>query len=932
MHVQLNIELITKTIQLFCQKEIKEKDARKICESLAEDDDVEKHHFCGATCVKSKRTCMKEVDDHGMHCHVHDPDRKCKGTTIKGVNCRSVAKIGEDYCNRHHDQGGRSGKGRKRVIVEQDESASEDEPVLNKKSPRKASKKETKKSKSTHTSEYVVDSEEESLSDEESAPPKKNKKRPSKKKYAKKTKQVVTSEDEQQEISEEKSGDEPSSDEDTPDEDEFAIYESKQDKELPAMMFELAAKIGVVRHEMKNYSYLEWKKGKRYAKLADFREKLIQKYSKCKNRHLKKYGVEEPVEQAFKHLKLNRGKWTNKKILGEIGCYELDPEEGTADEEESASEEESMSEDEKPVKEPAKKNRKAKHEQSPPTRWTAVKNRQVDILKSNPKADSSECESSSEEEKMGEDIWMRMDPANLTSLESVIGRICFNWQIHPYNSKLEYSTGYTINGKYIVKMVDTNAYVDLCTLDHLQGNGGENIPITAQDQIILHKLKLHPLSPSEQKKLQGSVNKDDKEDGDNPVEVTVDKSKVKWKKFDKDLEYSKYLLVSGKHILKKRKQDDVVGLVTDEHINSEDVVFDRMTLKEKEKIFGMGFVLDSEYMREEFESDVESNASDGKQEGSSEEDDSLPESIPMEKKAIPNTRQAHHGQTGDEIERMLDQMNNAHPNKVESSDESSAEEEKGECSTQVTSGSGWSKKVANGMKGPVVQGTLGSGWFKKIADGIKRPVVQKVGQKTITSGDVDDAKAMVIRNTSGGKKFKKAIAKRDTDEDMQQLDIRDTAKDAISRTSKDVDPASIYCTEEDQNFLQKMCEIHGEIEALREEIREEYLYDDDPNRKILEDHKMLLWEEYKEYEKVHKVRYGTRHPPDDIVFSYDDIASNNRTAIAEQVLQSQKAIAGGHKAIKKSKGKQKQIRHVTCETDDESNTKSHRQKQRQIAM
>jgi hypothetical protein len=162
MFVQLSIELITKAIKLFCKKngvEMKAKDAEKILSSLVEDDSVEKHFFCGATCVKSKRTCMKEVDDEDAHCYVHDPDRKCKGTTIKGKSCRSVAKVGEDYCSRHHDQGERSGKGKKRVILEQDESASEDESVPKKRSPKKPSKKETKKSKYTHTSEYVVDSE-----------------------------------------------------------------------------------------------------------------------------------------------------------------------------------------------------------------------------------------------------------------------------------------------------------------------------------------------------------------------------------------------------------------------------------------------------------------------------------------------------------------------------------------------------------------------------------------------------------------------------------------------------------------------------------------------------------------------------------------------------------------------------------------------------
>ncbi|KAG0007684.1 hypothetical protein BGZ81_004656, partial [Podila clonocystis] len=104
MYIQLTIELIAKAIELFCTKrgvEMNAKDAKKIYSSLAGDDDLVKHYFCEAKC-KSKNICMKEVGDEGMLCHVHDPNHKCQGKTIKGERCGNVAKVGEDYCWRHH--------------------------------------------------------------------------------------------------------------------------------------------------------------------------------------------------------------------------------------------------------------------------------------------------------------------------------------------------------------------------------------------------------------------------------------------------------------------------------------------------------------------------------------------------------------------------------------------------------------------------------------------------------------------------------------------------------------------------------------------------------------------------------------------------------------------------------------------------------------
>ncbi|KAG0007780.1 hypothetical protein BGZ81_004608 [Podila clonocystis] len=101
-------------------------------------------------------------------------------------------------------------------------------------------------------------------------------------------------------------------------------------------------------------------------------------------------------------------------------------------------------------------------------------------------------------------------------------------------------------------------------------------------------MKLRPLSVLEQKRFNGEEQEHVEEDV--PVKGPTDKSKIKWKKFHTGLEYSKNLLVNSKHILKLHDQDAVVGLVTDDHIQGDDVVCDEMSHKEREKIFSMGFI------------------------------------------------------------------------------------------------------------------------------------------------------------------------------------------------------------------------------------------------------------------------------------------------------------------------------------------------------
>ncbi|OAQ25592.1 hypothetical protein K457DRAFT_128991 [Linnemannia elongata AG-77] len=120
--------------------ELKAKQVKKIIKALADDDNLQKHYFCNAKCVSSERICMKKVDDEGMCCYVHDPDRKCQGNTISGAKCRSVAKVGETHCNRHLDQAGRHVKRSTKMST-----SSEDER------PAKKVKRDAKKTKNRHT-------------------------------------------------------------------------------------------------------------------------------------------------------------------------------------------------------------------------------------------------------------------------------------------------------------------------------------------------------------------------------------------------------------------------------------------------------------------------------------------------------------------------------------------------------------------------------------------------------------------------------------------------------------------------------------------------------------------------------------------------------------------------------------------------------------
>ncbi|KAG9067647.1 hypothetical protein KI688_011234 [Linnemannia hyalina] len=159
-YVQLTIELITKAFETFSSKkgvEFNKKDANKIFKALDEDEEVERYYFCGEKCTKSKRKCMKEVDDEGMHCYVHDPARKCQGTTIKGANCGSVAKLGQTYCGRHQDQD-------RGYIKRSNNNAPVDKRT-----------KSSKALKKTHTSKFVSSDDDMTSEDEEPKKRKRNK-------------------------------------------------------------------------------------------------------------------------------------------------------------------------------------------------------------------------------------------------------------------------------------------------------------------------------------------------------------------------------------------------------------------------------------------------------------------------------------------------------------------------------------------------------------------------------------------------------------------------------------------------------------------------------------------------------------------------------------------------------------------------------------
>lgn len=87
--------------------------------------------------------------------------------------------------------------------------------------------------------------------------------------------------------------------------------------------------------------------------------------------------------------------------------------------------------------------------------------------------------------------------------------------------------------------------------------------------------------------------KKDKKDIDDPV---ADKDDVQWIKYNKRLEYTRDICINGKYPLKKRKEDVVVGLLTKGQLDDEDEDDGnyKLSSKEKEKLFSIGFIPDDE--------------------------------------------------------------------------------------------------------------------------------------------------------------------------------------------------------------------------------------------------------------------------------------------------------------------------------------------------
>lgn len=76
----------------------------------------------------------------------------------------------------------------------------------------------------------------------------------------------------------------------------------------------------------------------------------------------------------------------------------------------------------------------------------------------------------------------------------------------------------------------------------------------------------------------------------------VEKEDVKWKKYhgDKKLEYTLDICINNKYPLKKRRENVVVALLTKEQLEDyEGEIKYKMSSKEKEKIFVMGFIPDN---------------------------------------------------------------------------------------------------------------------------------------------------------------------------------------------------------------------------------------------------------------------------------------------------------------------------------------------------
>jgi hypothetical protein len=562
-YVQLTIELITKAFETFSSKkgvEFNKKDANKIFKALDEDEEVERYYFCGAKCTKSKRKCMKEVDDEGMHCYVHDPARKCQGTTIKGANCGSVAKLGQTYCGRHQDQD--------RGHIKRS----------NNKAPVDKRTKSSKALKKTHTSKFVSSDDDMTSEDEEPKKRKRNK--------------------------QESSDEEPSDDDE---EDIIAVSFPLSSKvvDITSKKNVPLANTGIWMRYATNPAFL-------YAKNFTVNGKYI---IKLKEKNL--YIALCPPELMGKNLPAPEISEKEARILDKMGLQEATSadvekiEESSADEnsdddtdddntsDDAGSDDDSSddkdSDDGKSNNRPDVESGDDTSKDNPDEKLSYKKPSKDDEKKTSRKKRHSEMPKNAEpssnvdvskDEKGEHTFALSTMVRNIRSEKDILFAKEREWMVHPNNDMLEYAIRVTMNGKYIVRLSGKNTYVGLFTLDHLRGVG--DVPeMDILERSMLSKMRLQPMSDEERKML---FNDEVEVEEGLPVEGPTDISKMKWKRFHKQqLEYSKNVLVNGKHILKIRKKDIVVGLVTDDHISAENVDYDNLNQKEKEKIFAMGF-------------------------------------------------------------------------------------------------------------------------------------------------------------------------------------------------------------------------------------------------------------------------------------------------------------------------------------------------------
>jgi hypothetical protein len=258
------------------------------------------------------------------------------------------------------------------------------------------------------------------------------------------------------------------------------------------------------------------------------------------------------------------------------------------DEHESTCEEEEDEDVEEEV--PHEKHKKSqKHKKSKKPK----KSKGKEIVESSEDEHESTCEEEEHESTCEEDEeLLKMSPTvvDITSASCVPPPKDVQWAMHANNKEVEYATNFMINGKHIIKLHGTNAYVTLYTPENISGEG--DVPeIGILEHSILSKLKLRPLSYAERNQLYGEDSEPESVEEDIQVDGPTDKSKVKWKKhpLDRAIKYSANLTVNGKHVLKLHKEDIILGLVTKEQLDEEQSITD-FTLPEKQQLFLMGYL------------------------------------------------------------------------------------------------------------------------------------------------------------------------------------------------------------------------------------------------------------------------------------------------------------------------------------------------------